>query len=57
MKVVETNKSGIIGMAQRGELQIGEKVFSAINNQAYEVEKVMNHQGEWIGVKEVKNDG
>ena len=37
--------------------QIGEKVFSAINNQAYEVEKVMNHQGEWIGVKEVKNDG
>jgi len=53
MKRINLNKSGIIGMASRGELEVGEIVFSEVNDCKYEIEKATNHQGEWIGVKEV----
>ena len=53
MKTINSNKSVIIGMALAGNLKVGEVVFSSVNNCKYEVEHVTNHQGEWIGVKEV----
>ncbi len=56
MKTINSNKSGIIGMALNGELIVGEIVYSSVNNCKYEIEKVINHQGEWIGVREVAHE-
>jgi len=53
MKSINGNKSVIIGMAIDGILEIGERVFSEVNSQTYEITREKNHQGEWIGVKEI----
>ena len=57
MKEINGNKAVIISMACDGTLAVDEVVFSMVNNCAYRVEKLINHQGEWIGVREVKQGG
>jgi hypothetical protein len=53
MKQINGNKSVILGMAQRGELTENEIIYSEVNKCKYIIVKCNNHQGEWIGVKEV----
>jgi len=55
MKRIADNKTVILGMAQRGELKVGEVVYSEVNRCAYKIVATTNHQGDWIGVEEVDN--
>jgi len=56
MKNIRGNKSYIIGMALKGELNEGEEVFSISNNETYKIIKENNHQGIWMGVKVIENE-
>ena len=54
MKEINGNKGPIIQIVLDGKIKVDEIVYSTVNRCKYKVVETINHQGEWVGIQEVK---
>lgn len=53
IKEIKGNCGSIFNSLERGEVKIGDIVYSTSNNCNYRIVESKNHQNEWISLQEV----